>query len=390
MEVTLSRNELVSLVERVFRPRPGDRAIAVLVDLPDARTPDHAAWRTRRQMAAAWARELREARAQTGLEVDLVLYRNVGMGNADLPERCWVHGDGELPERAEELSGEPVAFEQIFATHGILLAPTQFSTTAPLKLQARRHGFRAATMPGFSAEMIPALKLDYGEVNRRVGLLKDLLDRAGEARLVFRVDGAREHRLRVDLRHRTAHASGGLLQEPGTAGNLPSGEAYVVPYEGEREGDPSRTEGAMPVQFGDEVVLYRVEQNRAVAVEPGGPAAQSEAGKLEREPAYGNLAELGLGVLSELGVGSTGEVLLDEKLGLHLAFGRSDHFGGQTGAALFSSPEAVVHIDRVYIDSLQPRVVVAQADLELEGGEVAPLMREGRYVVDFGPGQPRS
>jgi len=383
VETTLSRTDLVSLVERVFRPRAGDRAIAVLVDLPDAPTPDHEAWRVRRAMAADWARELREARAQTGLDADLVLYRNVGMNNAELPGECWLHAGGELPASADELRGPPVSFDQVFAGHGILLAPTQFSTTAPLKLQARRHGFRAATMPGFSAGMIPALKLDYVEVNRRVALLKGLLDRATEARLLFRVDGGAGHRLRLDLRHRTAHASGGLLHEPGTAGNLPSGEAYVVPYEGEREGDPSRTEGTLPVQLGGEVVLYRVAANRALGVEPGGAVAEAEAQRLAREPAYGNLAELGLGVLSELGVGASGEVLLDEKLGLHIAFGRSDHFGGQIGPGQFSSPEAVVHIDRVYIDSLQPRVVVAAAELELEGGAVLPLVREGRYVVDF-------
>jgi phosphoribosylaminoimidazole-succinocarboxamide synthase len=33
-----------------------------------------------------------------------------------------------------------------------------------------------------------------------------------------------------------------------------------------------------------------------------------------------------------------------EKLGLHIAFGRSDHFGGQVGAAKFSKPEEVVHV----------------------------------------------
>ena len=31
-------------------------------------------------------------------------------------------------------------------------------------------------MPGFLSTMIPALKLDYGEINRRVNLLKDLCD----------------------------------------------------------------------------------------------------------------------------------------------------------------------------------------------------------------------
>ena len=37
--------ELVALVQRVFRPGPADRRLAILVDLPDAQVPDQPAWR---------------------------------------------------------------------------------------------------------------------------------------------------------------------------------------------------------------------------------------------------------------------------------------------------------------------------------------------------------
>ena len=63
------------------------------------------------------------------------------------------------------------------------MAPTELSATAPLKVDTLGGGFRAATMPGFLPSMIPALKLDYGEINRRVNLLKELLDEAETARL---------------------------------------------------------------------------------------------------------------------------------------------------------------------------------------------------------------
>ena len=167
------------------------------------------------------------------------------------------------------------------------------------------------------------------------------------------------------------------------AGNLPSGEAYIVPYEGERPGDPSRTQGTMPVQFGAEIVRYRIEGNVAVAVLSEGPAAKAEAEHLQREPAYGNLAELGLGVLAAFGVKPVGEILLDEKLGLHLAFGRSDHFGGQVGPAQFSSPGAVIHIDRVYVPETQPDVQVLAVDLIMPDRSTVALMRDGAYSVGF-------
>ncbi len=273
--------------------------------------------------------------------------------------------------------------EGVLASHQIVIAPTRFSTTAPLKVMAPRLGFRGATMPGFSPEMVPALRLDYTEVNRRVMLLKRLLDRSTGADFLFVVDGSQEHRLHLDLRHRSAHASGGLLPKAGTAGNLPSGEAYIVPYEGELEGDPTASAGQLPVQFGDEVVVFAIENNVAVDIISTGPESDAERLRLRAEPARGNIAELGLGVLSDFGVKPIGVVLLDEKLGLHLAFGRSEHFGGQVGPSQFSRPEAVMHQDHVYLPELQPRVLAAELVLELEDGSKLELMRDGLYVIEF-------
>ena len=139
----------------------------------------------------------------------------------------------------------------------------------------------------------------------------------------------------------------------------------------------------MPVQFGAEIVRYRIEQNKAAAVISEGPKSREEAALLTKEPAYGNLAELGLGVLSAFGIKPIGEILLDEKLGLHLAFGRSDHFGGQVGPAQFSSLEAVIHIDRVYVPETQPDVKVVAVDLRMADGSKVPLMRQGEYAVRF-------
>ena len=96
------------------------------------------------------------------------------------------------PRRAAagiEEAGEPLA--GILARHQILLAVTELSATAPLKLAAPLHGFRAATMPGFGPAMIPALKLDYEEIHRRCVELKERLDRAAAARLRFEAGGER-------------------------------------------------------------------------------------------------------------------------------------------------------------------------------------------------------
>lgn len=376
----LTGNELVALIQRVFHPRPGETRLAILVDLPDARVPDNPEWATRREIAQGWLAELAPRAAELGLTPALVAYRNAHTNNGDLPERCWIVTGEPLPASAEALDpARSVPFAEVFATHPILLAPTQFSATAPLKMIAKSIPIRAATMGGFNPGMIPALRIDYTEVNRRVAWLKDRLDRAVGADFAFATPSG-EETLHLDLRFRSAHASGGLLHQTG-AGNLPSGEAYIVPFEGETE--PSRSAGIMPVQFGSEVVRYRIANNRAVEVLSEGPASRAEAEHLAAEPAYGNIAELGLGVLAAFDIKPIGKVLLDEKLGAHIAFGRSEHFGGQVGPHDFSSADAVIHIDRVYVPETQPDVSVARLDLTMDDATTLPLMRDGKYVVDF-------
>lgn len=380
MAETLTSTELAQLIRRVFSPTAADRGLALIVDVPDARLPDNDEWAERRRLAAGWYDGLATARAELGLErVTLAWYRHAGSNNADLPATAWPHAraDGPaaalVPVDADLLEGRPtVLMADLLRDHSIIIAPTELSATAPLKVAARAGGFRAATMPGFLPGMIPALRLDYQEISRRVELLKTWLDAAESADLWFDVDGEPCH-LTLDLRHRAGHASGGLFPHNGVAGNLPSGEAYIVPYEGEQPGDPSRSHGVLPVQIEDEIVRYAVENNRARVVSDG-PWSRSEAIHLAAEPAYANLAELGLGVLGDFGVAPCGSILLDEKLGLHVAFGRSDHFGGAVGPRDFSSPEAVIHLDRVYIPATQPRVRVREVRLRGPGLDRAVIV----------------
>ncbi len=379
---TLAPDELVSLVRSVFPRREGDKALAILVDVPRDPGSDHPAWRERRRLAHEWHALLDARKGEIPLdEVKLVAYADVGSNNADLPADGFLVA-GAMPGTADELerAGERASFEGVFASTQLYLAPTEYSTTAPLKNAARRFGFRAATMPGFAAAMVPALRIDYGDVARRVAALTKRLDEAERAEVGFRVDGKVEHSMFFDLRHRTAHASSGRFPEPGTAGNLPSGEAYIVPYEGEA-GEATRTRGMLPVEIDSEVVLFDVRGNRAVKAKGRGRAARAERARLARELAYGNMAELGFGVLGDFGLEPIGEILLDEKLGLHVAFGRSDHFGGAVGPKDFSAPEAVIHLDRIYIPQVMPRVAVLSVVLGYPGGREETIIADGRYVI---------
>ncbi|MBN1348487.1 hypothetical protein JXJ21_03695 [candidate division KSB1 bacterium] len=378
----LSLKELGDLISSVFSPNQNDKALGILIDMPDVRHPDHAHWRARRELAHKWTIDLRQLKARLNLErVDAIYYQNVGNNNADLPQTAYffVHS---APQSMQSLftEGIPLPFVNIFQEFDMFLAPTEFSATAPMKLNAASHNFRAATMPGFSEAMIPALRLDYAEINRRVSLLKSLLDRADAVEIQFRTDNDQSFKVQFDLRFRTAHASGGRFPEPGSAGNLPSGECYIVPYEGEKSAT-SESRGILPVQFGDEIVLYKIEQNKAVEILSQGAHSGVEAEKIHDEPAYANIAEIGFGVLKDFGIKPINELLLDEKLGLHIAFGRSDHFGGAVGAKNFSAPEKVVHIDRIFIPDTQPSIRVEWVKLMYQNQHETLLMQDGEYTI---------
>ena len=373
----LDFDQLDGLLRKVFGLQSSEPGLLILIDLPNDQVPDNHDWRDRRGIAAQWFRALSQNQSRTPFEsVRLASYDNVGTNNGELPDSVTLIRTEADPLRA---GGEPAALEELLNTSSVVLSVTEFSATAPLKILARRLRFRGATLPGFSRAMIPALGLDYEKVHARVLDFKQRLDRAEAARIRFAV-GSSAHELLLDLRFRDGHASGGLIREAGSVANLPSGEAYIVPYEGERHGEPSRSAGELPVQFESEVVVYRVEGNRARGVAGSGRHAELERGKLAQEPAYGNLAELGIGVLGEWGIEAVGSTLLDEKLGLHIAFGRSDHFGGITGPSAFRDPKRVVHIDRVYVPSVQPLVGLKEVTFLYASGQ-EPILSNGRYLV---------
>jgi len=374
----LSSAEFARLIETVFRPSPDERRVAVMVDLPDESLADNATWRLRREMGRDWCRQIGRL---DGYESALVLYRNARRNNADLPSEATIHRGETLPDDAASMGEELVSFEELFRRFPIWLAPTELSATAPLKLISKRLGFRAATLPGFKPEMSAALRLDIDQIDARCRRLKTELDRATLATISTEVSGER-FELELDLRHRNATASGGLIRTPGMAGNLPPGETYIVPYEGEIEGDVSRSSGRLPLQLDGELMVCRIEGNRVVGVDGDGPRAARERHEFENERAYANVAELGLGILADYGIEPSGEILLDEKLGLHVAFGRSDHFGGNVGVADFTSPERVIHIDRVYIPAMQPAVRVRSVVLTGEGMQPFTVYRDGVCVAE--------
>ena len=379
----LTTEELRHLFLTVFKPRPTDKVLTIIVDVPDDAVPDHDDWRDRREMAYNWWMRAIAFKHDLGLErLEIYYYPNVGSNNNDLPETLYHWGGNPSRLDAATLTAEGMAvpLADVMTFTDLIIAPTEFSATAPCKMLAKQYDFRGTTMPGFILSMLPALSLDYEKVHERIMSIKTRLDEAERELIVFDARGT-EYTLDCDLRHRTATPSSGMFHDDKVVGNLPSGETYIVPYEGEIEGDASRTNGEVPVQFGAEIVVYRVVENRAVEILTEGAQSEKERAMLAAEPAYGNIAELGHGVLGDFGCTAVGSLLMDEKLGLHVAFGRSEHFGGIVSPKSFNDPKNVIHIDRVYVESLQPDIVAKAVTLFYPDGREEVIMRDGNWTV---------
>ena len=276
------------------------------------------------------------------------------------------------------MAGESIDLAGTLGASSLVLAMTEFSATAPLAHIAKANeDFRAASMPGVEKRMEgTALAADYAQVAARCKAIADAMEGAQLCDVLFTTG----HRCFFDLRQRKAEMDDGFLPRGGKDDpiiNLPSGETFIVPYEGEVYGLPSWTAGTIPVVEDEEMVLFHVVANCIQVVEGDGPVAERYAEFFNDDPARSNIAEVAFGVNEMAEV--TGCVLEDEKAGFHWAFGRSDHLGGVVGVDDFASPDNVVHQDIVYAKG-NP-IQIERADLIHTDGRRITIIENGDYKV---------
>ena len=356
--------DLEKLFAAVFQPRKGEK-VMVIADLPHGDIIDNSAWSERRQMALEWQRSLTNVSKKLNIKVlPLAFYAATGQNNGPLPENA-------------RMEGRTLPLVELLQETDIVLAMTEYSATAPLMTLGRELGeLRGASMPGVSKDMEETgLSADYQDLARKTQMLVSRLQEAHGARVTFTTG----HELYIDLRYRQAEADDGQCP-PGANPpfiNLPSGEAYQAPYEGEREDEPSRTAGMIPIQLIDEVILLRVEDNRIVEVGGDGVKAEDLRAFFEVDPARRNVAELGLGCNEKAVV--SGQILEDEKAGFHWAYGRSEHMGGTVGPDDFADPSHVVHTDIVY--AADSPIGIERLALEFPEGSCEEIMRNSVYTI---------
>ncbi|HEY42854.1 MAG TPA: hypothetical protein G4O11_02615 [Anaerolineae bacterium] len=358
--------DLEKLLIDVFDPQAGE-TVLIMVDLPHGEFGDYPGWQDRRQMAQEWHDAFNTLAEKRGFTVlPLYSYRATGVHSGAFPERGF-------------LGGKEVVLDEVLTGVNIAVALTEYSPTAPLIEYRQTHpDFRAASMPIVHRGMqSTALSADYSEVARKAHILRERLDKSLAARVIF----SSGHEFYFDLRYREAHADDGQLHA-GREGmgviNLPSGEAYIVPYEGERPGEPSQTAGEIPFWCGDGIAVFHVEGNRIQEVAGESPCAEGVRSAIYRDEGLRNVAELGLGVNEAAVV--TGNVLEDEKVfGMHWAFGLSEALGGVTGADDFEDPDRAYHRDLVYPKGGD--IEVSKLTLEYEDGTSEVILSDGKYTL---------
>ncbi len=276
----------------------------------------------------------------------------------------------EVEKAAKELSGEvivarmkprtrhaeepPAAIASAMKAADVVLIPTSKSLS---HTDARKHaceaGARVASMPGVTMAMLRGggMTADYSVVKK---ISESIARRLTEAESI-RITSDAGTSFEASLVGRSGLADTGILTEKGAFGNLPAGEGFIAPLEGESKGRI-----VFDGSFAKEGLLRRpitlvVEGGRVI-----GRESSEEVREYLRYKDADNVAEIGLGTNPKAVL--IGNVLEDEKvLGtVHVAIGDNHTFCGRT--------KAEVHLDGVM---KSPTVL-------LDGEEI---MRRGRLMI---------
>lgn len=349
---------LTRLLTTVFAPKPGER-VAILIDLPDPRQiRDFAFLKDEKLTIQRKAHDVfyqglkKGGLAELNLKGgDLFAYQITGGSNLDLPEEVF------------DPSGKQLTFEKdIYPNYDIILCISTCSATAPLTAQAKKFGFRGATLHGLNDVILrTGLAVDYNEVSRKAEKYRLGLTKADSFEIDFAVNGHRET-LKLLCGKQEAQKSHGLCRgEKPDVANLPAGEVYFVP-----EG----AEGAFPSRYEDGTIgLMRVAGGRiqnATLLHGKQSVVDEHNAKLKFDPVTGEIGELGFGTQV---LPPSGRDIQDEKIlgTLHVATGRSDHLGGKLTPDKFATPKNATHDDILFSPTKTPEILVTQVRMLRNG-----------------------
>jgi len=247
----------------------------------------------------------------------------------------------------------------------VLLCLTEHSLSqTDSREAATKTNVRIASMPTFDHKMFAPdgpMAIDYQQVSADCRKFAELLSAADQ--VVVQTPYGTD--LSFRLSGRFGQIDDGLYgDDPEFWGNLPAGEAYVIPLEGTGEGQLVILAGWYPEMNEEMVLIFK--KGLVVDLKGGGEIGKDFSKLInlnnneELFSSRRNLAELGIG--TNPNARRPDNVLEAEKIkgSVHIAIGDNIHMGGKV--------ESDLHEDFV-----QP-----QADLYLDG---APVILQGKWQV---------
>ncbi|WP_456397749.1 aminopeptidase [Desulfurobacterium sp.] len=262
-------------------------------------------------------------------------------------------GDNEEEEIVKILEDIPIP-EVVVAVNRDSISHTLF------RKLCNRFGARFASMPLFEEFMFyTSMQANWKEVERRSVAAANVLSSGKRVHIVSE-DGTD---LFIDIAGRKGIADTGRICSAGSFGNLPAGEAFIAPVEGNTEG--VFVTNWAPDRKLEEPVKFFIENGKVVSVSGDKRLVEYLNAIFEKGEENRNIAELGIGTNEK--AARFDNILEGEKIlgTCHIAVGDNSAFGGNV--------RANVHIDFIVE---KPTLVV-----ELDSGEEKTIINSGNFVL---------
>lgn len=262
----------------------------------------------------------------------------------------------------EQLTGarEIVAAHAADVPRIIIAMSNNSSSHTNYRKLACHAGARFASLPHFDPDMFgTSMDVDWTALADRTARLVAAVNRA-EWVNVECPNGTAMH---ICKRGRDAGGDDGLLTTPGCFGNLPAGEAYFAPLEGESHGTMVLEWG--PTRKLESPLTLTIADGRVLRIDGDEPHRQHLEARFAENGNCRNLAELGIGTNDK--ASRPDNVLEAEKIlgTIHLALGDNTGFGGVVAAPF--------HEDYVFY---QPTVTLVMAD-----GSEETILDNGKLML---------
>lgn len=349
--------DLFRLIDTVFKPQPGER-IAILIDL---KNPEDVRDFRYLEMDGHTTQKMAHEHFYLGLKNGVM--ERLGLTGGEL--YCYRETLGsnlDLDDEAYAPDGRVLSFEKdLYPNYDIFLCISTNSATAPLTASAKVHNFRGATMHGLNEIILHSgLSVDYNEVSKRAERLRQAMSNADAIELEFKIKGEL-YTLRIELNGQDAQKSHGICRVAPDIANLPAGEVYYVPTNGE---------GHFPMKFEDgSIGLLKVEGARVVEatfIQGNQETIEAFDRRVKVDKATGFLGELGFG--TELYPIANHDIQDEKAFGtFHVATGRNDHLGGDITTDKFQDKNNATHDDILFSPHKTPEIDAPTVRLYRDG-----------------------